>query len=60
MLTREIIFSLAYDTCLLSLSKIVALILNFTCHLLISHNYCLNVYSLNALKNNPGGRGCPV
>lgn len=46
-LVREIIFSLAYNThLLLSLLKIVALFLNFTCHLLISHNDCLNIFIL--------------
>lgn len=50
----SIIFSLAYNTRLFfNLLKIVATVLNFTCHLLISHNDCLNVYfsSLNALKD---------
>lgn len=45
-LIREIIFSLAYNTrLLLSMLKIVALFLNFTCHL-ISHNDCLNIFIL--------------
>lgn len=56
----SIIFSLAYNTRLFfNLLKIVATVLNFTCHLLISHNDCLNVYfsSLNALKDGGVGVG---
>lgn len=56
----SIIFSLANNTRLFfNLLKIVATVLNFTCHLLISHNDCLNVYfsSLNALKDGGVGVG---
>lgn len=40
---------------LLNLLKSVAVVLKFTCPLLVSLNYCLSVYSLNTLKNKHGG-----